>query len=196
MLEGPADLEAHGTAWDPCRAPEVQRHGCSVISAVCKGSLQDFAVEKGALEALVAALKAHPDTQRWGCLALQHLLQGTAAAARRGRALEAGAVEALLAAPRHALGALGALGALKPALRQMVDGKVVAMLLGAMRDERTAPEAVKALAALARGLAEYAPEEFNSEMKKALDAVSAVGRGKTCGVQNFRSGEPFWVVDL
>ena len=177
MLAHPADSEAHGTAWDPCPAPEVQSYGCAVISALCKRGFQDFAVENGALEALVAALKAHPEAQRRACLALQHLLQGTAAAGRRGRALEAGAVEALLAAPRHALGALGALGASRKALPRMVDGKVVAMLLEAMRDERTAPEAVKALAALARGLAEYAPEEFNSEMKKALGAVSPRGQG-------------------
>ena len=195
MLEHPADSEVHGTVWDPCLAREVQTYGCAVISALCKRGFQDFAVEKGALEALVAALKAHPEAQRRACLALQHLLQGTAAAARRNKALEVGAVEALLATPRHALGALGALGVSSKALRRMVDGKVVAMFLEAMRDERTAPEAVKALAALASALAECAPEEFNLEMKKVLGALSArgpgVGRRWVEGASVAINGRPF-----
>ena len=87
MLEKPSDMEAHRfsikTTCERCEIPafkrrfssfrdgppgltsfEVQKYGCVVISAVCASELQHFAVDRGAVEALLPLLQA-PDTGRW-----------------------------------------------------------------------------------------------------------------------------------
>mmetsp|Transcript_17449 Transcript_17449/g.41497 ORF Transcript_17449/g.41497 Transcript_17449/m.41497 type:complete len:95 (-) Transcript_17449:214-498(-) len=62
-------------------------------------------MEAGALEAVVAAMQAHPQAvgvQEMGCMALCNVCSGidAAAPARRQRATEAGALEAVTAAMR------------------------------------------------------------------------------------------------
>ena len=88
---------------------EVQSPGLSMLSYVCCAAeiVRQRAVEAGALEAVVAGMTAHPqlradgECQRAGCHALMSLCDGgtgNAADDRGQQAVEAGALEAVVAA--------------------------------------------------------------------------------------------------
>ena len=82
----------------------VAEEGCHRIACLCAevGNRQP-AVEAGALEAVVAALLAHPQVaavQQWGCCALGNVCNGedAAATARKQRAVLARAPDAVVVA--------------------------------------------------------------------------------------------------
>ena len=87
----------------------VQLRGCEAMAFVCLGTDAvglariQRAADAGAIEAIVAALQAHPQeagVQEHGCQALRTVCCGTDAAgsARKQRAAAAGAIEAAAAA--------------------------------------------------------------------------------------------------
>ena len=95
-----AALRAHGSV------SRVALAACGRLADLCKDEQnRQAAADTGALEAIMAALQAHPQdagVQQSGCRALFNMCFGSdaAARARRQRAVTAGATEAVAGAMR------------------------------------------------------------------------------------------------
>ena len=103
----PCDCPTLPCPGDKALTAEVQRHACLALSKLSGDDAgRQSVVGAGGLDAVVAAMRAHPDipsVQHQGCIAIRNITSWSTDAAafeRRQRASEAGALEAVVAGMR------------------------------------------------------------------------------------------------